>query len=554
MNKALAFFAAILAGFITGAFTSFAPHSDSAVNPSGAANRSKPLVQPKSTTARSVRKTEQTDDERFGKIASALQETSVLKQQHDLYEALAALDAASMREIVARGERLPARYSFFMRPLLDRWFALDEDAATAWVRAHPHHREGWLSWARNSPESALAEVHAHPQSALARETLRQSVWALVGKEKPAVAAKLAALESDFGRDSLLATAITDWAKEDPKAAFLFAKKLPDAQQMITLCDVPLRSWIERDPERAKGEVEALARDASNGSRALGLIADVSEALAKNDPVHALEWLNGLPENCRAPAPYLAIASTWAKSDAIAALEWCRANGVETGRGIISGGWFGSAVISEAIRSQPEETIRWIEATPDPATRDTLLEHALSARSKWTGPTANSGEEQQVLALMTTLPHDAQERIAYSLGGLRTTRKESLNAVREWFDRFSDPTVRSVAIEAFAENAFSNGTAQKEHLLAEFPDGAERDAVLRGMVAWQNKNSVARGAESAAETALQISDPQKCHDALDDFVIDWLHRDPRSARQWLSDPVRIPPQWSAAWLAEAERTR
>jgi hypothetical protein len=554
MNKALPFFAAILAGFIAGAFTSFAPHSDIGVNSSGVATGSKLLALPKSTATRSVRKTAQTDDERFGKIASALQETTVLKRQHELYEALAGLDASSMREIVARAERLPARYSFLMPPLLDRWFSLDEDAATAWVRAHPHHREGWLSWARNSPESALAEVHAHPQSALARETLRQSVWALVGKEKPAVAAKLAALESDFGRDSLLATAITDWAKEDPKAAFLFAKKLPDAQQMITLCDVPLRSWIQRDPERAKGEVEALARDTSNRSRALGLIANVSEALAKNDPVRALEWLNSLPENCRAPAPYLAIASTWAKSDAIGALEWCRANGVETGRGIISGGWFGSAVISEAIRSQPEETIRWIEATPHHATRDRLLEQALSARSKWTGPTANSEEEQQVLALMTTLPHDAQERIAYSLGGLRTTRKESLNAVHEWFDRFSDPTVRCVAIEAFAQNALDNGTAEKEQLLAEFPDGAERDAVLRGMVAGQNKNSVARGAESAAETALQISDPQKRHDTLDDFVIDWLHRDPSSARQWLTNSARIPAEWSAAWLAEAERTR
>ncbi|HEX5175935.1 MAG TPA: hypothetical protein VFV83_02845, partial [Chthoniobacteraceae bacterium] len=134
-----------------------------------------------------------------------------------------------------------------------------------------------------------------------------------------------------------------------------------------------------------------------------------------------------------------------------------------------------------------------------------------------------------------------------------TRKESLNAMHEWFGRFSDPTVRCAAIEAFAQNAFYDGTAKKEQLLAEFPDGAERDAVLRGMVATENKKG-GSGAESAAETALQISDPQKRHDTLDDFVIDWLHRDPRTARQWLSNPERIPREWSAAWLAEAERTR
>ena len=172
MNKALALFAALLAGFIAGAFTSFAPVSDSVVNSSRVATGSKRLVPPKSTTASSVSKTRGTDDERFGKIASALQETTVLKRQHELYEALAGLDAASMREIVARAERLPSRYSFLMGPLLDRWFALDKDAASAWVRAHPYHREGWLSWARNSPESALAEVHAHPQSAIARRRAR----------------------------------------------------------------------------------------------------------------------------------------------------------------------------------------------------------------------------------------------------------------------------------------------------------------------------------------------------------------------------------------------
>ncbi|HEX5175942.1 MAG TPA: hypothetical protein VFV83_02880, partial [Chthoniobacteraceae bacterium] len=135
MNKALTFFTALLAGFIAGAFTLFSPHSDSRVNPTGIASGSEGVVPPKSTTASSVPKTARADDERFGKIASALQETAVLKRQHELYEALAGLDAFSMREIVARAERLPSRYSFLMGPLLDRWFALDKDAATAWVRA-----------------------------------------------------------------------------------------------------------------------------------------------------------------------------------------------------------------------------------------------------------------------------------------------------------------------------------------------------------------------------------------------------------------------------------
>jgi hypothetical protein len=87
---------------------------------------------------------------------------------------------------------------------------------------------------------------------------------------------------------------------------------------------------------------------------------------------------------------------------------------------------------------------------------------------------------------------------------------------------------------------------KEEIIAKFADGPERDAALRGIIARERP-------ESAAQTALRIGDPQARHDALDDFVVDWLKQEPAKAQQWLNSVTgtMIPREWSAAWVAESQ---
>jgi hypothetical protein len=207
------------------------------------------------------------------------------------------------------------------------------------------------------------------------------------------------------------------------------------------------------------------------------------------------------------------------------------------------------VIFGAIKNHPEETLRWLEALPSDGNRDTLLEGALTAHSKWTAPDASLEDSQRMLAAMATLPADAQERVVRNLGA-RQAERTNLEEVHAWVERLPDAALRAAAIVAFAQNALSRRTQEKEQLMAEFSRVEERDAMLRGIASWEADFAP----RTAAELALEIADPQQRHDALDDFVIGWLHGDPPAARQWLTNSARIPAEWSDAWLAEAERTR
>jgi hypothetical protein len=449
--------------------------------------------------------------------------------------------------VVLRAEKLSADYYYVRTPLFERWFALDAKAAAEWARTHPDDRDAWLSWAHCAPDSALAEVHAHPRSSMARDTFEEAIKTLTGNDKRATAAKLATLPADPARDSFLSKTITNWAKDDPEAAFLFAKQLPDAQRMIAITDTALRAWIARDPAAAKKEVEALAQSTPNRARAIGLVASLADALAKNDPARALQWVNGLPNECRGAAVYTAVARTWAKTDPVAALEWCIANGVDAGARLWTGGWGSNGIVREAMEQHPTETLSWIESLPSDENRARLLEQALTSRARLTAPDAKPDDAARLVALMATLPAEAQGRVAYHLGA-RTAEKGKIEEVHTWIDRLPDPQLRGAAIEAAVASRFGGRPNDKEQMVAQFAARPERDAALRGIISKERESEPAQ----AAQTALRISDPQTRHDAIDNFVIDWLHRDPSAARQWLVNTSGIPKEWATPWLDEAAR--
>jgi hypothetical protein len=547
-QQLLSTFVALAVGVCAGALSSAALRGDlqtfTTEREVAPAARSATPVRP--TVSHGSRKSVQTDGDRFSRIASALQETTILRQRHALYKAIGQLDSAGIREAIERAKKLPSAYYSVAAPLFDRWFALDPHAAAEWARAHADDQYAWLSWARNSPETALAEVHAHPQSSMARNTLEVAIHTLAGTDQSAVAATLARLPSDSARDQLLYKTVTDWAKDDPKAAFLFARSVPETQRAIGITDTALRAWINRDPEHAMQEVEALSRTTPNRPRALGLFASVAEALAATDPRAAANWVNGLAEESRSNIVYAAIARSWAKTDPVAALEWCIANGVDVGASMWMGGWGSGPLVAEAFAKRPEETLHWIESLPLDAGRMRLLEQALTSR---TAAAASSVDVERVVALMEMLPADAQARVAYQIGA-RLAANGKFDGLGTWTNRLGDPDVRGAAIDAAVANRFAGKPGEKEALIAQFAEGPDRDAALHGIISQQWGGTPAE----AAQTALRIADPQTRHEALDDFVIDWLRRDPVVARQWLGDTSRIPKEWSAAWFAEAERGR
>jgi hypothetical protein len=277
--------------------------------------------------------------------------------------------------------------------------------------------------------------------------LEEAIRTFAGDDKRAAATKLAALPASGVRDSVLFKTVDDWAKTDPEAAFTFAKNLPDAERMIAVTDNALRMWIQREPERAMKEVQALALTSRNAFRTIGLVASVAVALAKTDPARALQWVNELPEECRGTAPYVAIARTWAKTDPVAALEWCNANGIDPAVSQWTGGWSSMGIVSEAMGHHPVETLAWIESLPADKNREVLVERALASSSKYTY--LKPKEAERLVALMTTLPPDAQARVAYQLGARAAG---SIETVRVLTNRLPDPAVRDARNRRHGRNS------------------------------------------------------------------------------------------------------
>jgi len=476
-------------------------------------------------------------EERFSRVVSTLQEGLNLKRRHDLWEAIADLNADEIAAMIDRAAKLPGEFSYQVAPaLLERWFELDLRRAEAWVRAHPRENHYWNIWAKKSPETALAEVHLRPRAANAGSFLETAITTLAGPEKKDQAARLAALPGDAARDALLAKTMNAWAKTDAVGAFAFARTLDPGAMRQTATEAALREWAKSDPQRAAKEVTTLLPELKPGLTGNGTIAAIAGALSQRDPQAALEWLGQLPEEQRGATAYAQAAEAWAKRDPLGALAWCRENGVDPAR-------HAGAVMNAAMGSKPLETMQWIQAMPSGGERDRWLEKAVTA-SKLSFPPIKPENAEVVLGWLEQLPADAQERAAYQLGW-SSGHGGKIEEVRAWTERLHEPALRAAAVEAAVRYRFGGNPDSKDKLLAQFPSGPERDGALAGIAAHESHKTP----ERAAQTALEIADPAKRHDVLDSILAGWIERTPSQARDWIRNARTLPPDWTHAWLAE-----
>ena len=476
-------------------------------------------------------------EERFGEVLSAMQERSLLKQRHDLHEAIGDLRAGEIAALIERAGRLPAHLNYqITTALLDRWFDLDPERAGDWVRARPRDWHYWKIWATKAPERVIAEVHSqkNPLYRGSAAALQTAVATLAGPGKKAQASHLAALPADSARDHVLSETMKEWAKTDAAAAFAFARGLPAGALRQSIIEVTLREWANADPQRAAREVTGILSELAPGLMGNPTIATIAGALSKQDPEAALRWLSQLPEEQRGSALYVAAAKAWATKEPLAALQWCQENGMNArGRSLVMGA---------ALESHPLETVRWVGALPAGEERNRMIEQMITFGGKLTFPPVTDAHARTVMELLPQLPPDAQERAAYQLGWA-SGHNGKLEDVRAWTERLTDPTLRVAAVEAAVSYRFGGNPDRREELLAQFPDGPERDGALAGIAAKERTPAL------AVQTALEIADAAMRHNVIDSFISNWMERQPHEARAWLVEETILPPDWKSAWLAE-----
>ena len=478
-------------------------------------------------------------DERFTHVLSALQERSKLKRDHDLYKAVGDLSGPDVAAMIERAARLPsAARQQVTSALMERWFELDVSSAAAWVREHPSELRYWAIWAIKAPESMIAEALSQRVVPYREPTLDMAVAAIVGKDQKKQAAYLAAMPAAPARDENLGSAILTWSTTDPAAAFEFARNLPAGSLRQSSVEGTLRVWAELDPQRAAREVDALVPQLVVGLEGNPTVATVARELSKHDPEAALAWLNQLPDEHCGTEPYITAASVWADREPIAALTWCRENGLDA-----SG--MGAAVIDAAMSTEPIATLEWIQAIPEVDMRNRWLEAALRTKSELNRASANDAAAKTFLDFLQQLPFESQERIAYQLGS-QGGYNTDLKGVLRWTERLSNEGLRAAAVEAAVISAANRDLMIRDELLAEFPTGPERDGALAGVAAFESKKTPTL----AALTAKEITDPTARFRSLDRIVSDWAERNPAEARAWLLQDRALPSDWKQEWLTDS----
>src|SRR4030095_15714277 len=76
-------------------------------------------------------------DRRLGRLLAAAKEPGVLRQRHEIYEALRDFPLADLPGLIERSEKLPWLFRARLLPaLVERWLEMDIAGARTWILAH----------------------------------------------------------------------------------------------------------------------------------------------------------------------------------------------------------------------------------------------------------------------------------------------------------------------------------------------------------------------------------------------------------------------------------
>jgi hypothetical protein len=289
----------------------------------------------------------------------------------------------------------------------------------------------------------------------------------------------------------------------------------------------LGKLADRQPDAAKQRAQALlASDPNAGPDA---ITTVAGALAKVDPKNAADWLAQFPDEVRTKAG-AAVARFWAKSDAVAALNWCAEQGVDLGAP-----W----ILQEAFANWPSETTDWIEGQPAGPERDRLVENALRARLKGL-PDDGAAASGELSRLYADLPAEAKARAAKAIG-MKAGSDAHFAHLDQWASQF-EGGARSEAISGVMRSVCGHDPDAAQQMLDTLSDPADRDAALQGLV-------LGRFHPDVIGRALEISDPTMRSDTLEAMIDNWSSWSPGDCRSWIArNAAQLPPDIVAEWQA------
>ena len=133
-------------------------------------------------------------DARISRVFTALGQPVAMRRRFELVEAMNAMTAADMPDLMKRIEALPhATRDELFDLVVEKWFELDPDVAHAWARSNTHHWIARKAWARARPEAAIQEALAATDQGEGATLLDAAIEQLAGGDLAARVARIEAL-------------------------------------------------------------------------------------------------------------------------------------------------------------------------------------------------------------------------------------------------------------------------------------------------------------------------------------------------------------------------
>lgn len=395
--------------------------------------------------------------------------------------------------------------------------------------------------ARENPQATIDRLLATGQSARSRSEFYNAIRALVSTDLDAAMQYFEQSRSSDDQRAFGSAIASEMAKKDPAEALTWARA-NDKGQFPYLQMAVLTQIAETDPQLALTE----ALSTPNAQMRSNIVSNVVRHIARNDPAGAVGFLDQIPDRQERLAASQQLASTWARRDPEAAIEWILAQDKKTATQLVQ------AVSHRLVNNNIDAAIRLLprlDATEQAGLRQQIAQRLAISRSpgeaqdfvrQFEGEPGYDQLQASVIAgvaetdvlmakqLADQLAEGSARDRAYLQVITQQAQSDPMQAVR-WLNNVGDKRMRATAAGQLASQWYADDPAEAVRWVAGLPAGASRDdAIMQMSYRWDSPTA------EQTELIASIKNRDKRGRAKIRRIYRLMRTDPAKARSLLED--------------------
>ena len=275
---------------------------------------------------------------------------------------VAALELLSSLDAGTRARMLPDTIEQLARK--------NPKAAIQWIRDEPSGyaksravEESIRSLADKAPEETIQLARDFPE--FKDKALGSAFGRMARNDLSGALEALKEWEGDAQYSNALQNVAWAYQRDDPDGALAWAMELPEQHKPNVLSSI-ISNMANDNPHLAIKHLEQLAT-AENQPYHNNAVQNIASTWARSDPVAAAEWLQALPESDSRNNGLQQVAERWVRVDPVSASEWIGSLPGGQGRDNAA-----MSLINNIRNEDPEMAVAWSESLSEPSIRDQSL--------------------------------------------------------------------------------------------------------------------------------------------------------------------------------------